>query len=52
MKTGTKEPGEILLEEFMKPLKITSYRLTKETKMPMTRVTAISKERRITIETA
>ena len=33
-------PGEILLEEFLKPPKITGYRLLKETHMPATRVRA------------
>lgn len=53
MKIKIIEPKEILLEEFMKPFKITAYRLAKETKMPMTRVADILKgRRRITIETA
>ncbi|MDR2251856.1 MAG: HigA family addiction module antidote protein [Endomicrobium sp.] len=53
MKIKIIEPREILIEEFMKPLKITAYRLAKETKMPMTRVADILKgRRRITIETA
>jgi addiction module HigA family antidote len=53
MKTKIIEPREILLEEFMKPMKITAYKLAKETKMPMTRVADILKgRRRITIETA
>jgi addiction module HigA family antidote len=53
MKIKIIEPREILLEEFMKPMKITAYRLAKETKMPMTRVADILKgRRRITIETA
>ncbi|MDR0800540.1 MAG: hypothetical protein LBN01_03290 [Endomicrobium sp.] len=37
------EPREILLEEFMKPLKITAYRLTAETKMSMTLMRIYSK---------
>jgi addiction module HigA family antidote len=53
MKIETPQPREILLEEFIKPLKITAYRLAKETKLPMTRVADILKgRRRITIETA
>jgi addiction module HigA family antidote len=53
MKIKTIEPREILVEEFMKPHKITAYRLAKETKMHMTRVADILKgRRRITIETA
>ncbi|MDR0799994.1 MAG: hypothetical protein LBN01_00450 [Endomicrobium sp.] len=43
MEIKTIEPREILLEEFMKPLKITAYRLAIETKIPMTRVSDNSK---------
>ena len=46
-------PGEILLEEFLKPLKISAYRLSKDTGMPATRVSQILKgNRRITADTA
>lgn len=46
-------PGEILLEEFLKPLSITGYRLSKETHMPATRVSDIlHKKRGITADTA
>ena len=46
-------PGEILLEEFLKPLDITAYRLSKDTGMPATRVSQILKgKRRITADTA
>ncbi|MCL4385164.1 MAG: HigA family addiction module antitoxin [Cyanobacteria bacterium] len=46
-------PGEILIEEFLKPLKISSYRLAKDTGMPATRVSQILKgKRRITADTA
>lgn len=46
-------PGEILEEEFLKPLNISSYRLAKETKIPQTRVSEIIKtKRRITADTA
>jgi addiction module HigA family antidote len=46
-------PGEILLEEFLKPLNITGYRLSKETHMPATRVSdIIRKKRGITADTA
>jgi antitoxin HigA-1 len=31
-------PGEILLEEFLKPMKITPYRLSKDLRVPATRV--------------
>ena len=46
-------PGEILEEEFLKPMEITPYRLSKETKMPLTRIMdIIKKRRRITADTA
>ena len=46
-------PGEILDEEFIKPLNITAYRLAKDTRMPATRVSEILKgRRRITADTA
>jgi addiction module HigA family antidote len=46
-------PGEILLEEFLRPLEITAYRLTKETEIPQTRISQIIKgKRRITADTA
>ena len=46
-------PGEILLEEFLIPLEITSYRLSKELKIPQTRISEIVKgNRRITANTA
>lgn len=46
-------PGEILLEEFLKPLGITAYRLSKETFIPQTRISEIIKGRRkITADTA
>ncbi|HVV55793.1 MAG TPA: HigA family addiction module antitoxin [Mucilaginibacter sp.] len=46
-------PGEILQEEFLLPLNITSYRLAKETRIPQTRVSEIIKgNRRITADTA
>lgn len=46
-------PGEILLEEFMKPLGITAYRLSKDIGIPQTRISAILKgNRRITADTA
>ena len=46
-------PGEVLAEEFLKPLKITPYRLAKETKVPQTRISEILKKRRgITADTA
>ncbi|MBN2073447.1 MAG: HigA family addiction module antidote protein [Actinobacteria bacterium] len=46
-------PGEILLEEFLKPLKISAYRLARDTGMPATRISQILKgKRRITADTA
>ena len=46
-------PGEILNEEFLIPLKITAYRLAKDTIIPQTRVSEIIKgNRRITADTA
>jgi len=46
-------PGEILLEEFLKPLEITAYRLSKDTFIPQTRISEIIKQRRrITADTA
>ncbi len=46
-------PGEILKEEFLDPLAITAYRLSKETFIPQTRVSEILKgNRRITADTA
>ena len=46
-------PGEILLEEFLKPLNITAYKLAKNIKIPQTRVSEIVKgNRRITADTA
>ena len=52
-KINTITPGEILLEEFIKPLKISAYRLAKDTGMPATRVSQILKgKRKITADTA
>jgi addiction module HigA family antidote len=46
-------PGEILFEEFMKPLALTKYRLAKETGMPADRVGRIvAGTRAITGDTA
>ncbi len=46
-------PGEILKEEFLDPLAITAYRLSKETFIPQTRISEIIKgNRRITADTA
>lgn len=46
-------PGEVLNEEFLKPLGITAYRLSKEVGIPQTRTSQIIKgKRRITADTA
>ena len=46
-------PGEVLNEEFLKPLEITPYRLSKETFIPQTRISEILKgNRRITADTS
>ncbi len=46
-------PGKILIEDFLKPLKITAYRLAKNTSIPQTRISEIIKgNRRITADTA
>ncbi len=46
-------PGEILNEEFLIPMKISAYKLAKETNIPQTRISQIIKcKRRITADTA
>ena len=46
-------PGEILLEEFLRPLEISAYRLSKDLGIPQTRISAILRgNRRITADTA
>jgi addiction module HigA family antidote len=46
-------PGEILREEFLKPLGISAYRLAKSIDVPVNRITAIiNEERDISAETA
>ncbi len=46
-------PGEILLEEFLKPMGISQYRLAKDTSMPPRRVNEIVQGKRsITANTA
>jgi addiction module HigA family antidote len=46
-------PGEVLLEEFLIPLGISAYRLSKEISIPQTRISEIIKgNRRITADTA
>ena len=46
-------PGEILQEEFLIPLKISAYKLSKDINIPQTRISEIIKgKRRITADTA
>ncbi|REK05656.1 MAG: addiction module antidote protein, HigA family [Bacteroidetes bacterium] len=46
-------PGEVLLEEFLIPMEITAYKLSKDLGIPQTRVSEIIKgNRRITADTA
>ena len=46
-------PGEVLKEEFLHPLGITAYKLSKDTDIPQTRISQIIKgRRRITADTA
>jgi addiction module HigA family antidote len=46
-------PGEILLEEFLKPFNVSAYRLAKETRIPATRISQILKgNRKISVDTA
>lgn len=46
-------PGEILFEEFLVPLEISAYRLSKEISIPKTRISEIiNGNRRITADTA
>jgi len=46
-------PGEILLEEFLKPMGVTAYRLAKETSVPQTRISQIIHGKRgLSAETA
>ena len=39
-------PGEILLEEFLKPLAITQYRLAKDISVPQRRISEITQGKR------
>jgi antitoxin HigA-1 len=46
-------PGEVLKEEFLKPMKISAYKLSKDIGIPQTRTSAILKGMRgITADTA
>lgn len=52
-KLANVHPGDVLLNEFLEPLKVTAYRLSKDLKIPQTRVSEILKgNRRITADTA
>ena len=46
-------PGQVLQKEFLEPLGISAYRLSKETFIPQTRISQILKgKRRVTADTA
>ena len=46
-------PGEVLSQEFLLPMEITAYRLSKDLEIPQTRISQIIKgKRRITADTA
>jgi len=52
-KLANVHPGTILLHEFLDPLEIIPYRLSKDIKIPQTRTSEIIKaNRRITADTA
>lgn len=52
-KLSNVHPGEVLAEEFLKPLGITAYKLSKALGIPQTRISEIlKKNRRITADTA
>ncbi len=52
-KLANVHPGEILNYEFLEPFEITAYRLSKDLKIPQTRISEIIKgNRRITADTA
>lgn len=46
-------PGEVLSEEFLKPMEISAYRLSKDLNIPQTRISEIlKKNRRVTADRA
>jgi len=52
-KLANVHPGEILQYEFLEPLEISAYRLSKDLNIPQTRISEIIKgNRRITADTA
>ena len=53
MERVTTHPGEVLLEDFLKPMKISANHLAIQTRMPATRIGSIVHGRRsVTTETA
>jgi addiction module HigA family antidote len=44
-KLANVHPGEILLEEFLIPMGITAYRLSKDIEIPQTRISQYQKEK-------
>jgi len=53
MKLKNIHPGEILLEEFLKPMNLSPYKLAKDTRLSQTRVSEIIRGKRsVTPETA
>jgi antitoxin HigA-1 len=51
--TGPVHPGEILSEEFLKPLKVSQYRLAKDISVPARRINEIVHGKRsVTADTA
>lgn len=52
-KLANVHPGKVLQFEFLEPLEISAYRLSKDLKIPQTRISEIIKgNRRITADTA
>ncbi|KPP94668.1 MAG: toxin-antitoxin system HigA family antidote component [Bacteroidetes bacterium HLUCCA01] len=52
-KLSNVHPGEVLLYEFLEPLGVSAYRLSKDLNIPQTRLSQIIKgKRRITADTA
>src|SRR5215467_2701588 len=53
VKLSPLHPGEVLREEFMKPMNLTAYRLAEELHIPRTRIERIAREETgITADTA
>jgi antitoxin HigA-1 len=52
-KLANVHPGEVLTQEFLTPLNITAYRLSKDIDLPQSRISQIIKgKRRVTADTA